>query len=417
MSQFFSYVENIAKRAKDISLDVASKGTKEKNRALEEIANLLEKNIDYIVGENKKDLVFSQEIGKSQAFIDRLELNEKRIKAMASSIREIIALPDPVGSGSYIAKRPNGLVIQKVRVPIGVIAIIYESRPNVTSDAASLCIKSGNVTILRGGKEAINSNIAISNLIREGLKKADFSVDTVIMIDRTEHEIVDVLLGMNQYIDLVIPRGGESLIKTVVEKSKIPVVKHDKGVCHVFVDESAEKDMAEAIVVNAKCQRPSVCNAMETLLVHRDYPYIKELIGKLLELNVEIFACENLRKIFPSLEPATEENYYTEYLDYKMSAKIVGDVKEAVEHINRYGSHHSDAIVSENYTNIQYFLNRVDSAAVYANASTRFTDGGEFGLGAEIGISTQKLHVRGPMGLEGLTTEKWIVYGNGQIRE
>ncbi len=417
MNEFYKYAEIIATRAKEISLEVASKSTKEKNKALEEIALLIEKNVGRIIEENKKDLAIAIESGRPKAFLDRLALDEKKIKSMVNSIKEIIALPDPVGSGNFITKRPNGLIIQKIRVPIGVIAMIYESRPNVTTDSAALCLKSGNTVILRGGKESINSNRILADLIREGLKKSGFPVDSVILVERLEYEVVDELLKLDKYIDVVIPRGGESLIKSVTEKSRIPIIKHDKGVCHVFVDDTADKEKAERIVINAKCQKPSVCNAMETLLIHKDYPYIKELIEKLIENNVEIIADENIRKIFPELKSASEGDYYTEYLDYKISARVVSDVREAVWHINKYGSHHSDAIVSESYANIQYFLERVDSAAVYANASTRFTDGGEFGLGAEMGISTQKLHVRGPMGLEGLTTEKWIVYGNGQIRE
>ncbi|MGC8765050.1 MAG: glutamate-5-semialdehyde dehydrogenase [Brevinematia bacterium] len=417
MSEFYSYVENIARRAKNVSLDVASRGTKEKNIALENIAKAIERNSSSIIAENKKDVAFATEAGRPKAFIDRLVLDEKKIKSMVNSIMEIVSLPDPVGSGNFITRRPNGLIIQKIRVPIGVVAMIYESRPNVTSDSAALCLKSGNVVILRGGKEAFNSNRAIANFIREGLKISNFPEDAVILIEKLEHEVVDELLKMNAYIDLVIPRGGESLIKSVTEKSRIPVIKHDKGVCHVFVDESADREKAEKIVINSKCQKPSVCNAMETLLIHKKYPYIKELIGKLIDLNVEIIADRNIRELFPQLTEAKDEDYFTEYLDYKMSARIVDSVEEAVNHINHYGSHHSDSIVSESYRNVQYFLERVDSAAVYANASTRFTDGGEFGLGAEMGISTQKLHVRGPMGLEGLTTDKWVVYGDGHIRE
>lgn len=417
MNEFYTYALEIAKRAKAVSLEIASKGTKEKNAALEFIAENIEKNSDYIIEENKKDIEFAKSSGKQKAFIDRLILDEKKIKSLKNAILEIVALPDPVGSGNLITKRPNGLKIEKIRVPIGVIAMIYESRPNVTSDSAALCLKSGNTVILRGGKEAINSNKAIANVIRDSLKKMNFPEDAVILIENLEYQVVDELLKMNQYIDLVIPRGGESLIKSVTEKSTIPVIKHDKGVCHVFIDESADKTKAEKIVINAKCQKPSVCNAMETLLIHKDYPYIKELIKKLLENNVAVVADKNIRNIFPELEEVKEEDFYKEYLDYKLNAKIVENVEEAVNHINKYGSHHSDSIISESYHNVQYFLERVDSAAVYANASTRFTDGGEFGLGAEMGISTQKLHVRGPMGLEGLTTEKWIIYGDGHIRE
>ncbi|MEJ5283583.1 MAG: glutamate-5-semialdehyde dehydrogenase [Brevinematales bacterium] len=417
MNEFYNYALEIAKRAKAVSLEIASKGTKEKNALLEFIAENIEKNSNYIIQENKKDIEFAKNAGKQKAFIDRLILDEKKIKSLKNAILDIVALPDPVGSGNLITKRPNGLKIEKIRVPIGVIAMIYESRPNVTSDSAALCLKSGNTVILRGGKEAINSNKAIANVIKDGLKKMNFPEDAVILIENLEYQVVDELLKMNEYIDLVIPRGGESLIKSVTEKSTIPVIKHDKGVCHVFIDASADKTKAENIVINAKCQKPSVCNAMETLLIHKEYPYVKELIKKLLDNYVTVVADKNIRNIFPELEEVKEEDFYKEYLDYKLNAKIVENVEEAVNHINKYGSHHSDSIISESYHNVQYFLERVDSAAVYANASTRFTDGGEFGLGAEMGISTQKLHVRGPMGLEGLTTEKWIIYGDGHIRE
>ncbi len=417
MKEFYSYALDIAKRAKSVSLEVASKGTKEKNALLEYIAKSIEENADYIIEENKKDINFAEGLNKTKAFIDRLVLDEKKVKSLKNAILDIVALPDPIGSGNLIIKRPNGLKIEKIKVPIGVVAMIYESRPNVTSDSAALCLKSGNTVILRGGKEAINSNRAITNVIRYGLKKMNFPEDAVILIEELDYQVVDELLKMNEYIDLVIPRGGENLIKSVVEKSTIPVIKHDKGVCHVYIDANADKIKAEKIVINAKCQKPSVCNAMETLLIHKDYPYIQELIKKLIDLNVIVVADENIRKIFPDLEEAREEDFYKEYLDYKLNAKIVENVEEAISHINKYGSHHSDSIVSESYKNVQLFLERVDSAAVYANASTRFTDGGEFGLGAEMGISTQKLHVRGPMGLEGLTTEKWIIYGDGHIRE
>jgi len=417
MSEFYPYVETISKNAKEASYKISQLGTKEKDLALISIAEEILKNKDYIIKENRKDLEFAASIGKSKAILDRLMLDSKRIEAMAKAVKDVSLLPDPVGSGNYITRRPNGLKIQKIRVPIGVIAMIYESRPNVTSDAASLTLKSGNAVILRGGKEAINSNKAIANLIKQALEKTNLPPDAVQLIDRTEHEIVDVLLKMDKYIDLVIPRGGESMIKSIVEKSTIPVIKHDKGLCHIFVDESANQEKAEKIVINAKCQKPSVCNAVETLLIHKKYSYAKELIKKLIDRNVEIVGDQTVLSLFPDLKEATEEDWFTEYLDYKISIKMVNGVEEAINHINYYGSHLSDAIISENYDNIQLFLDRVDSAAVYANASTRFTDGGEFGLGTEVGISTQKLHIRGPMGLEGLTTEKWIIYGDGQIRE
>lgn len=411
-----NYIEAIAVRAKTVALDVAALDTKTKNNALLEIASALISNSAAIIEANKKDVAYSQEIGKTKSIIDRLTLTEKSIASMASAVTEIAALPDPIGSGNLISKRPNGLKINKIRVPIGVVAMIYESRPNVTSDAAALTLKSGNTVILRGGKESIHSNRIIAEIIRGALKKTGIPEDAVQFIDRTEHEIVDEMLQLTDYIDVVIPRGGESLIKSVVEKSKIPVIKHDKGVCHVYVDKSADRAMAESIVINAKCQRPSVCNAIEKVLMHQEYPYQKEMIKVLLENKVEVVVDKGLKGLFPDLTQASENDWTTEYLDFKITAGIVEDVKAAVSHINRNGSHHSDAIVSADYNSIQFFMERVDSAAVYANASTRFTDGTEFGLGAEVGISTQKIHVRGPMGLEGLTTEKWVVYGTGQIR-
>lgn len=415
--EIYNYILNIAENAKKVSLEVASKGTKEKNNVLKRISEELIKNKDIIIKENKKDIEYARSIGKNDAFIDRLVLNDKRIEAMAKGVNDIINLTDPVGTGNFIVKRPNGLKIQKIRVPIGVVAMIYESRPNVTVDVSALTIKSGNTVILRGGKESVNSNVILAKIIRESLEKENFPVDAVQLIDRTEHEVVDELLKLDKYIDVVIPRGGENLIRSVVEKSRIPVIKHDKGVCHIFIDESADREKAENITINAKTQRPSVCNAVEKVLIHKNYPYQKELIKKLIENKVEVRVDKELKKIFPELKSATEEDWWTEYLDLIITAKVVNNIEEAIDHINYYGSHHSDAIITENYYNAQLFLDGVDSAAVYVNASTRFTDGGEFGLGAEVGISTQKLHVRGPMGLEGLTTEKWIILGNGQIRE
>ncbi len=417
MENFNKYVEEIARRAKEISYQIASAGTNEKNALLNQIADELVENSGFIIQENKKDLEYASREGKSGSFIDRLTLSKKRIDLMAQAVREIALLPDPVGSGSMLTRRPNGLKIMKVRAPLGVVAIVYESRPNVTSDVAAMTIKTGNAVILRGGKESVNSNRAIAGLIHKAMDKKHFPGDAVQLIDKTEHEVVNALLKMNQYIDVVIPRGGESLIKSVVENSTIPVIKHDKGICHVYVDETADKIKAERIVINAKCQKPSVCNAAETLLIHKDYQYPKELIQALMDCKVEVVGDKNVLKFFPKLKEATEEDWFTEYLDYKISVRILDSLDAAINHINHYGSHHSDAIISESYNNIQIFLDKVDSAAVYANASTRFTDGGEFGLGAEVGISTQKLHVRGPMGLDGLTAEKWVIYGDGQIRE
>lgn len=416
MSEFKDYIENIAKRAREVSFEVANKSTIEKNKALAAIAEHIRKNAVYIQEENKKDIEFAESNGKSKAIIDRLVLNDKRIDGMISAIEDIIALPDPIGSGNLISKRPNGLRLHKVRVPIGVVAMIFESRPNVSSDASALTLKSGNTVILRGGKEALHSNLAIVNSIRDALKSVGFPEDAVQMIDKTDHAIVDEMLLLDKYIDVVIPRGGEGLIKMVSAKSRIPVIKHDKGVCHVYVDATADTLKAEAITINSKVQRPSVCNAIETLLIHQGYPHKKSLLKALLDKNVEIRAVDELHHLIDGLKPVSDEDWSTEYLDYIISVKVVDSTAEAIKHINTYGSHHSDAIVSETYHNIEHFLAQVDSAAVYANASTRFTDGGEFGLGAEIGISTQKLHVRGPMGLDGLTTEKWVIYGDGQVR-
>jgi len=411
-----SYITQIATQARAVFYQINTASTERKNQALLAIAKHLRARSEAILAANARDIEAFDTTGKSRALRDRLLLTEARIEAMARGIEEIAALPDPVGSGNYITTRPNGLRIEKIRVPIGVIAMIYEARPNVTADAAALCLKSGNVAILRGGREALHSNLAIMTAIHAGLEEGGFPTHTVQYIDRVEHEVVDEMLQLAGLIDLVIPRGGESLIRSVTEKSKIPVIKHDKGVCHVFVDASADRTKAERIVINAKCQRPSVCNAIETLLIHEDYPYRREMIHTLLENGVTVIADEHIRQDFPNLQAATEEDWYTEYLDYTISVRVVPSVDEAIHHINTYGSHHSDAIVSESYGAIQKFLSGVDSAAVYANASTRFTDGSEFGLGAEIGISTQKLHARGPMGLESLTTEKWIVYGDGHIR-
>lgn len=417
MNDIRNYCENLAAKAKAVAHGLMTRGTADKNRALMTIALYLVRDTAAILQANAKDREYAASIGKTPAMIERLTLNEKRVAAMADAVREVAALPDPVGSGSYIRQSPTGLTIQRIRVPLGVVFMIFESRPNVTVDAASLTLKSGNTVILRGGKEAVHSNTILAGIIRSALSDSGFPEDAVQLVERTEHEVVDTLLSMDKLIDLVIPRGGENLIRSVSEKSRIPVIKHDKGVCHVFIDQTAERDMAEAIVVNAKCQRPSVCNAAESVLLHRDYPYKKEALEALIRNGVEIFADAELRALLPGLKEADESSWSTEYLDLRMSARVVAGVDEAIEHINRYGSHHSDAIVSRDYPSIRAFQERVDSAAVYANASTRFTDGGEFGMGAEVGISTQKLHARGPMGLEGLTCDKWVIMGTGQVRK
>jgi glutamate-5-semialdehyde dehydrogenase len=356
--------------------------------------------------------------GLSNSIIDRLGLDEKGVKAMSDGLRHVIALEDPVGKILSSTVRPNGLKIEKVSVPIGVIGIVYESRPNVTVDSAGLCVKAGNAVILRGGSESIHSNIALSHCLNRAGLEAGLPDGAIQIIPFTERDAVGHMLKMDKYIDLIIPRGGEGLIRNVVENSIIPVIKHYKGVCHIFIDSSADIEMARKIVVNAKCQRPGVCNAMETLLIHEDIaekfaPLIaNDLFAKKVELRGD---CE-FRRLVPESLPASEQDWFDEYLDLILSVKIVSGVEGAVEHINFYGSKHSDAIISGDMKSVSYFLNQVDSATVYHNASTRFTDGGEFGMGAEIGISTDKLHARGPMGLSELTTYKYLIYGNGQCR-
>ncbi len=410
-------LKSFIKKANETKPVIAELSTKTKNDILREMGSRLLKYMKHIILENKKDVEIAEENGLSNALIDRLILNEKRIKNMADALFYIAELSDPVGEIVWGTTRPNGLQIRQIRVPIGVIFIIYESRPNVTIDAASLCFKSGNVAILRGGSESFNSNMALVNILKDVLKSFKIPEEVISFIPTTSREAVKQLLKYNDLIDLVIPRGGESLIKMVTEESKIPVVFHSKGVCHIFVDESADKEMAEKIVINAKTQRPGVCNAIETLLIHKKYKWTKELIDSLIKHNVEIRGDKIVKKFFPNIKLATAEDWHTEYLDLILSVKIVENIDEAIEHISKYGSSHSDGIITQNYTNALKFLNKIDSAAVYVNASTRFTDGGEFGFGAEIGISTQKLHCRGPMGLKDLTSLKYIIFGQGQIRE
>ncbi len=414
-----NYALSLAKSAKMASRILANSSTDVKNRVLEITARKLIEYTPKIIEENLKDMKAGEEKGLTKAMLDRLHLNEKRIKAMVDSVRDIIGLPDPVGEVVRMWRRPNGLVIGKMRVPLGVVAIIYESRPNVTIDAAALCIKSGNAVILRGGSEAINSNRILVSIIREALSEVGLPKDVVTFVDTPDRDVVLELLKLDELIDVVIPRGGESLIRFVAENSRIPVVYHYKGVCHTYVDEFADIDMAVKICFNAKVQRPGVCNAMETMLVHSKIAdrFLPVMCKKFMEAQVELRGCERTRAIVPEVKPATEEDWYAEYLDLILAIKVVDSIDEAIEHINHYGSHHSDAIVTNNYDNAMRFLREVDSAAVYVNASTRFTDGYEFGLGAEMGISTQKLHVRGPMGLEDLTCLKYIILGCGQIRE
>ncbi len=410
----------VAKGAQEASRSLALVSSEIKNKALRQMAAALLEQKDFILKANKEDVKNAVKGRLSIALIDRLTLNGKRIKDMSDSLLELANLADPVGEVIKAWRRPNGLWIHKLRTPIGVIAIIYESRPNVTSDCVGLCFKSGNSVILRGGSESMNSNLAISAVLKKVIKDYGISENVVNIVAVKGRRAIDVLLKLNEYIDLVIPRGGEGLINKVVESSRIPVIKHYKGICKIYVDEWANLKMAEDICFNAKVQRPGVCNAMESMLVNsRIAPeFLPAMLKRFKKAHVEVRGCPETVKIAKGLiKKAVEKDFRTEYLDLIVAVKIVNDLTEAIRHINEYGSHHSDAIITENYENAMEFLKQVDSACVYVNASTRFTDGYQFGMGAEIGISTDKLHARGPMGLEELTTYKYIVFGNGQIRE
>jgi len=411
-------IRKIGDQALSASRKMVNLSTKKKNAVLNAMADALDQQRDLIKEANAQDLAQARTAGLSAAMLDRLTLTDARIDAMVKGVREVALLPDPVGKKLWKRTRPNGLVIEKKRVPLGVIAIIFESRPNVTADAAVLCIKTSNAVILRGGKEAINSNLAIARALQEGGASAGLPKHALQLIETIDREAVRELVQLDDRVDVVIPRGGESLIRAVVENARVPVLKHYKGVCHVFVDASADLDKALAIVENAKCQRPGVCNAMETLLVHQAAASaFLPLLGALAaRRKVELRGCKATRAVLPGCAPATEADWTTEYLDLILSVRVVKDLKAAIAHINTYSSHHSDAIVTADARSAKKFLKEVDSAAVYVNASTRFTDGGEFGMGAEMGISTDKLHARGPMGLEELTTYKYIVSGTGQIR-
>lgn len=391
----------------------------EKNRALMLCAAALNENTEKIIAANAIDIKNAEENGVKGSLIDRLSLDEKRIKGMADGLLQVASLPDPVGETVEGKTLPNGLVLYKKRVPMGVIGIIYEARPNVTADAFGLCLKSGNAVILRGGKEAINSNKAIVDIFRDCLKENGFCEDFVQLVEDTDRKSAEEMMRLNGYIDVLIPRGGAGLIRSVVENSTVPVIETGTGNCHVYVDRAADLESAVEIVLNAKTQRPGVCNACESLLVHKDVAerFLPMVCERLREKNVEIRGDRTVRDIVDFALSASEDDWGEEFLDYIISAKVVGDVKEAVAHIRKYGTKHSECIVTEDYKAAQFFLDRVDAAAVYVNASTRFTDGGEFGFGAEIGISTQKLHARGPMGLKELTTTKYIIYGDGQIRQ
>lgn len=406
-------------RAKAASRQTAKLGITEKNNALAAIADAITEHTDELISANELDMEEGRKNGMKAGLLDRLKLSPDRIKAMAEGIRQVAALSDPVGEVIKMWTRPNGLKIGQKRVPIGVIGIIYESRPNVTLDAFGLCFKAGNAVILKGGSDAINSNIAITKVIRDSLSASGITPDCIQLIESTDRAVTNEFMHMNDFVDVLIPRGGKGLIKAVVNNATIPVIETGTGNCHVYVDESADQNMALDIIENAKTQRVGVCNACESLLVHKDIAdeFIPRLAERLFAHDVEIRGDERSRMIIPKFTPATDEDYGTEYLDYIVSLKVVDDIDEAIMHINRYNTGHSEAIVTNDYNNSQKFLDEVDAAAVYVNASTRFTDGFEFGFGAEIGISTQKLHARGPMGLLALTTTKYIIYGNGQIRK
>ncbi|MGN2339377.1 glutamate-5-semialdehyde dehydrogenase [Clostridium cagae] len=405
-------------RAKEASYVLMNATTSEKNDALIKTGQKLLENKEYIIAENKKDLENAMLKGTSKAMLDRLYLDEKRLEDMADGLNQLVNLNDPIGEVITMWKRPNGLQIGKQRVPMGVIGIIYEARPNVTCDASGLCLKAGNAVILRGGSEAINSNKAIVKALCEGIKESGLPEYSLQLIENTSREIANEMMRLNEYIDVLIPRGGAGLIQAVVKNATVPVIETGVGNCHVYVDEEADFKMAEDIIINAKTSRPAVCNAEEKLLVNEKIAeeFLPKTISALREKNVEVRGDSSVMKIVDDVKEATDEDWGKEYLDFIIGIKIVNNIDEAIKHINKYGSGHSEAIITNNYQNSQKFLQRVDAAAVYVNASTRFTDGCEFGFGAEIGISTQKLHARGPMGLNELTTTKYIIYGNGQIR-
>jgi glutamate-5-semialdehyde dehydrogenase len=418
MTDIASQIAQMGRQARQAAAILAHVSTEVKNRALGAMAEALLANREPLLRENGLDLEHARAIGLSPAMIDRLTLTEATLGGMARGLAEVAALPDPVGRVLAMERRPNGLLVGRMRIPLGVIGIIYESRPNVTVDAAALCLKSGNAVILRGGSEAIHSNLALARILQQVLRYLALPETAIQLVPMTDREAVYEMLQLEKFIDVIIPRGGEDLIRAVVRDSKIPVIKHYKGVCHVFVDESADFPMAVRICMNAKTQRPGVCNAMETLLVHEAVApaFLPFVAGPLRDAGVVLRGCERTLAILPDAEAATEEDWSREYLELILAVRVVRDLDEAIAHIERYGSLHTEAIVTEHYERAQRFLGEVNSSAVLVNASTRFNDGFELGLGAEIGISTSKLHAFGPMGLEELTTTKFIIYGNGQVR-
>jgi glutamate-5-semialdehyde dehydrogenase len=409
----------ICKKAKAASVQLAKLSTEEKNAAVCKMADALEANADKILSANKKDADVAKVKGLKAALLDRLALDSRKIANMARCLREVAEMDDPVGEIVKTWTRPNGLVIGQMRVPLGVVGIIYESRPDVTSDASGICIKSGNAVILRGGSDAINSNVAIGDVLREALAETAVPVDAVQVVKSTDRKVAEEFMRMRNYVDVLIPRGGADLIRTVVEKASIPAIETGTGNCHIYVEEDADLDRAVPIIVNAKCQRPGTCNAAEKLLVHANVAkqFLPVAIAALRAKGVEVRGCQKTAAIVADVKLATEEDWYREYLDYIIGVKVVNDLDEAIAHVNKYSTKHSESILTANFDKAMRFIREVDSAAVYWNASTRFTDGNQFGLGAEIGISTQKLHARGPMSVQHLTTTKYFILGNGQIRK
>ena len=411
-------IEKMAKDAKAASSLLRKVERGEKDAVLKLMARRLGKRKEDIQKENKKDLSLAKEKGLSSAMIDRLTLDDRTIESMAEGLREVVALPDPVGEVTGMWKRPNGLVVGRVRIPLGVIGFIYESRPNVTVDAAGLCLKSGNAVILKGGSEAIQSNLILADILREALEETGLPQEAIQVVPTTEREAVGILLSQEEHVDIIIPRGGEGLIRFVTERSRIPVLKHYKGVCHIYVDEFADLEIASQVCFNAKVQRPGVCNAMETMLVHERIAddFLPTMAKRLQDAGVEIRGCPKTSALVSGTKPVEESDWPAEFLDLILSIKIVSTMDEALDHIEKYGSNHTEAIITKDYNRSQRFLTEVDSSVVLVNASTRFNDGFQLGLGAEIGINTSKLHAFGPMGLEELTTTKFVVYGDGQVR-
>jgi glutamate-5-semialdehyde dehydrogenase len=411
-------VESLAIEAKKAARRLAFESTTRKNNVLLRMAEALRRQKNFIQTENAKDLDVGREKGLSAAMLDRLALTDKVMEAMIGGLHEVVALPDPVGEVDEMIRRPNGLMVGRMRIPLGVIGMIYESRPNVTVDAAALCLKAGNAVILRGGSEAIHSNLALAKLLQEALAGENINPAAIQVIPVADREAVNVLLSLEDYVDLIIPRGGEGLIRFVAQNSRIPVLKHYKGVCHVFVDKDADFEMAANIVMNGKTQRPGVCNALETLLVHKDIgaSFLPLIGARLQHAGVELRGCPRTKEVLADIKDATEDDWYAEFLDLILAVKVVDNIDAAMDHIAVYGSQHTEVIVTADYANAQRFIKEVDASAVMVNASTRFSDGGQFGLGAEIGISTTKLHAYGPMGLKELTARKFIVYGDGQVR-